>query len=300
MEVNVLEIIYSKTKKIMNKIMFETNDIKIDYNLIGSFPKNIDKIKTDEELIDLFVDCFNITFSSTVFSYYGDIEECKNLISSSLIMDDLDFSNRTNKQKWNILLLIAIEMFFKMHNTYLAQDTVEEVCENFDNFDDEEMNKIIYDLNFALFFGIEECLALCPSQIRNLNGSDEDTILLPELLDSQKEIINIIKTTIKRKDINKEHFEKMFKIPISENYALNLFNGLISTWIELMEPEIDLSEENWETVSVEVFAIIQTFLSLVLNNTSSFKKILDSIYYFIINLLKNTYNLDYDIFHTPN
>lgn len=284
----------------MNNTKFEVYNMNIDYALLGTFPSDIEKMKTDEAIINKFMDCFKLTFSNTVFTYYGEIDECKEHIKSSLLLDELDFKNRTNKQKWHILLLVVIDMFFKMHNTYLAQETMEEICDNFDLFTEEEMISIIHDLNFALFFGIEECLVVSPSAITDLKASDEDTVLLSELLKNQKDLLNIIKTNIKRRDIIKENFEKIFKVKLTPDYAIHLFDGFISTWIEMMEYPIEIDESEWENISTEIFAIIQTFFALSIQSDNVLQSVVEQMYYYIISLYKKTLKIKYPIFTIPN
>lgn len=284
----------------MNNTKFEVYNMCIDYSLLGEFPNNIDSVKTDKALLDLFMDCFKLTFSGTVFSYYGDIEECRSQIEDSLLLDELNYKERSNRQKWQILLLVVLDMFFRLHNTYLAQNTIEEVCDNFDCFSEEEMTKVIHDLNFALFFGIEECIVVSPHKIRDLKASDEDTILLSELLDKQTEVIEIIKHHIKKKSVLKDNFEKMFKSPLANNYAEYLYDGLISSWIEMIEPPTEIDEVEWENISTEVYALVQSFFSLLTQDTISLTNLTNSLYYYIINLYKTTLDIEYPIYSIPS
>lgn len=283
----------------MNKTKFEAYHMSIDYSLLGTFPSNIDTVKSDEALFTLFMECFKLTFSNTVFTYYGDLEECRAQLENSLLLDELNFKERTNRQKWQILLLVVIDMFFKMHNTYLAQETIEEVCNNFDLFTEEELTRVIHDLNFALFFGIEECVVVSPSKIKDLNASDEDTVLLGELLSCQKDLISIIKNNIKRRDVVKDNFEKLFKAPLSNDYTVHLFDGFISAWIEMMEYSDEIDETEWENISTEVYAIIQTFFSLTIQTDIALVSVTEEMYYYIINLYKNTFKIKYPIYSVP-
>lgn len=285
----------------MNNTLFEVYDMPIDYRLLGTYPKNIDSLN-DEEILDLFMQSFKLTFSGTVFSYYGTLEESRELIDDSLIKDDLDYKNRTNKQKWAILFLIVFSMFYQMHNTYFAQTTIQNVCDNFDIYTDEELMRTISDLNFSLFFGIEECMVVSPSQIKNLQASNEDAILLDKLVDNQEEIIKIIKRTISKRDISKKDFENLFTSKLNSNYALDYFDGFVSSWIEMMStPEESfkdinhISVEEWQTVSAEIYTIITAFFSLTILDDDLLLKISDNLYYFIIKLYKKELNISYKI-----
>jgi hypothetical protein len=287
----------------MNNEKFKVYDMSVDYSLLGTFPNNINSIKSDEQLIDLFIECFKMTFSGTVFSYYGDLNEAKEHIEASLLLDELDFKNRNNKRKWLILFLVVMDMFFKMHNTYLAQNTLEEICDNFDYLTEEELFKIIHDLNFALFFGIEECLVVSPSKIRQLEASDEDNILLPQLIDAKDDLLKIIKSHVKRRDINVEQYEAFFKEKLTAAYTTYLYDGFIGAWIEMIEfPDEDLKnlcEGCWESILTDILALAQTFFSLVIKNEIVLQELSEDLYFYIANLYKKTFKIKYPIYDTP-
>lgn len=285
----------------MNNTQFLVyNDMSIDYNLLGEYPKDIDKFD-DEKLFNYFIDCFRLTFSNTVFSYYGDLAEIKEQIDNSLLKDEIDYKNKTNKQKWAILFLIIFDMFFRLHNTYLAQDTLAEVCEYFDTFSNEELLTIIHDLNFALFFGIEECMVVSPSRIMELNASNEDNFIMEDLIVNKKIFLKIIKDHIKKKDINKEHFEDLFKVPLNNNYPEILYDGFVSAWIEMMDDEdIEALQkqdlQTWEEVSAEVYAIISTFFSLSLNIGDNLLSLAEAFYYTIMTIYKQKLGIKHEIY----
>ena len=275
-------------------------ELPVDYSLLGQYPENIDSFKGDE-LLNYFVDCYKLTFTNTVFSYYGDMNEIKIQLEQSLIKEELEYDTRTNKEKWAILFLVVLDLFFVMHNTYLAQDTIADVVEMFDMLDDDERLNIIYDLNFSLYFGIEECIVVSPSKIRELKAADEDTITFPEMLDAEDTIKSLLRQGIKKRDIKKESFEELFKEELNKNYINIYFDNFMSMWIDMMQ---DAEEEfldndtpgGWQELSANVFAVISTFFALTLNDENLVLDLSEVLYYTIMPMYKEELNIDYDIY----
>lgn len=276
------------------------NELSIDYKLLGTYPINIDKFKNDEELLNYFIECFKLTFLNTVFNYYGSLEDAKIHIESSLLMEELDFKNRTNKEKWIIYFLIVYDLFFSMHNTYLAQDTISDVIDYFDFLSDEERLNIVHDLNFALFFGIEECLIVTPSKIKELEASDDDTLILHELIENRDNVLNIFRANIRKRDIEKERFEDIFKLPLDKNFIVNLYDCFITMWIEMIDSseailQEGITDESWREVSAEVFAIISTFLALVIDDENVIIDTTQVLYTYIMTIYKEKLDVEFDV-----
>lgn len=275
------------------------DDLNIDYNFLGTYPPNIDKM-TNEQILDYFLECFKLTFSNTVFAYYGDIKEIKTQIKESLIKDELEFESRTNKEKWCILLLVVLNLFYVMHNTFIAQDAIEDFIDSFDMFNDEERLSIIHDFNFALYFGIEECMVVSPSKISDLGASDDDVVLLHDLIEKKDFVQALMNKHIKKKDLDKEHFEEFMKISPGKNYLEDLYDCLISMWIDTME---DVNEEalpfinndDWQELSAEVFALLSTFFALTVNGEDRVFNVSEELYYFLMKLFKDNFKVKCEI-----
>lgn len=275
------------------------NGFEIDYDFLGTYPSNIETFK-ENELIDFFIESYKYSFISTVFTYYGnDLLEIRNIISDGIYSEDYNYKELGNKKRWNLLTLVVLKMFFEIHDFVFAINVIDEVFDNFDTFAEDEFKVILNDLNFSLFFSIEELLSVSPSNIRELKSSQDDEFLLPELLDIQKELELIIKDNIKEKDIKKETYIDFFKEPINKNYYINLFDMLISTWVELLpEPKRvikDKTEDNWNEYLADVYSIICACFSILLKEEEKIEEIANLIYFKIASILSKKLKIKFSI-----
>lgn len=283
----------------MVKKKLNINGFEIDYDFLGTYPSNIESFK-EKELIEFFIKSYKYSFISTVFTYYGNnLLEIKNMISDSIYSEDYNYKELNNKERWNLLTLVTLKMFFEIHDFVFAISVIDEVLDNFDTFNEDEFKIILNDLNFSLFFSIEEFLSVSPSNIRDLKSSQDDEFLLPELLNIQKELELIIKDNIKEKDIKNESYIDFFKEPINKDYYINLFDMLISTWIELLpEPKRlvkNKTEDNWNEYLADVYSIVCACFSILLKEEEKIVKIANLIYFEIASILSKKLKIKFSI-----
>ena len=251
----------------MREDLFTVNNVLIDYNLLGKFPSDLKKAKFDK-ILDKFMESFEYTFTNTVFSYYGDLAEIRELIEDSVILEEADIKKYSKEKQWEILLLLVEKMFLDMHSTLLGCEVVDKVFDNLDNLDETDLKIIIEDINLGIYFAIEENILVTPTNLKELNASTDGVFLLEEILDKEDEFEKIISNCKTGNKINKEKYEDIIKIPFNvKTYKKSFFNRFLFQWIDLMEvPEglnkSKLTDDVLDEIYSDIFASILTFVSL--------------------------------------
>lgn len=282
-------------------IKLQVSDYNIDYDFLGNFPKNIEEMK-DDEIFNEFFETFKFTFIDTILTYYGNVENIEDIIKDSLILDSLNFKNLNNKKKWLALELVLINLFYQMHDTFFANDTLNLLVNNFNQYDEDLLLTMINDFNNSIFFAMQETLIVTPDKIKNINATYNDIFLLEEFIDNKESILKIIKNNMKIKNIEKEQYEKYFHEDLKDNWLINMYNGMILFWIDSFEEESynfsKISHEDWENLLTQIYSNIFTWFVMFINeeNIEIVVACIGKIYEFICNIIKKKYKISYEIY----
>lgn len=280
----------------MRKDLFTVNNIVIDYNLLGNFPETLKKVKY-EKMLDKFMESFEYTFTSTVFSYYGNLKEIRELIEDSITLEEIEFTKYDKEKQWLILILLVEKMFLDMHATLLGCEVVNEIFNNLDNLTEEDLKIIVEDINLSIYFAIEENILVTPTNLKELNASLDNVFLLEQLLSKEEEFEDIISKCKTGSKINKIKYEDIIKTPFNvKTYKKTLFNRFVFQWIDLMEPPINLkpnaSKEVLDEICSDIFASVLTFNSLFFDEENDVLNITEELYSLLIDIFEETYKVD--------
>lgn len=278
----------------MRQDMFTVNNTIIDYNLLGRFPKDFEKLKFDK-ILDKFIECFEYTFTNTVFSYYGDLKEIKELLDASIIFEKVEATKYSKTKQWEILLLIVEKMFLDMHATLLGCETIDLILDNLEHLDEEDLKILIEDINLAIYFAIEENILVTPTSLKELNATCDDIFLLEDILRKEEEFEKIISNCKAGNKINKSKYEEIIGKPYNvKMYKKSLFNKFLFQWIDLMGiPDMsDLSEEKLEEIYSDIFATILTFFTMFFDEDNDVYNLTEEIYFFISKIFNEKYGIE--------
>lgn len=284
----------------MREDIFTVADILIDYNLLGNPPEEIDEL-TYPKIINKFMECFQYTFTNTVFCYYGDIKEIKELIEESKLLKEIEITKYSKKKQWFILTLFIEKMFLDMHDTKEGCDFVNLVFDNLDTFDELELKILTEDINYGIYYAIEENLLVTPTNLKELNASIETSFLLKEILEKEELFYKTIANCKVASNINKDRYEEVVKIPFNiRTYKKIFFNSFLFKWIDLMDSKEELlekdtlTEEEIEEASADIFATILTFNGLFFDSENYLLNITEELFEFVNNIFKKRFKIEDD------
>lgn len=282
----------------MRDDIFTVSGILIDYNLLGNSPEEIEKLKY-QKIIDKFMECFQYTFTNTVFCYYGTLADIRIQIEDSPLLEEIEIEKYSKKKQWLILILFIEKMFLDMHDTKEGSEFVNLVFDNLENLDEEDLKILVEDINYGLYFAIEENLLVSPTNLKELKASIETTFLLKEILSKEETFYKIISNCKVSSNINKERYEEIVKIPFNiRTYRKILFNSFLFKWIDLMDPREDLieketlTEEEADEISADMFATVLTFNGLFFDNENYLLNITEEIFEFVSEIFRKKFNLE--------
>lgn len=276
----------------------DVRGLKIDYNFLGTYPKNINELNGDE-IIDVLVESYKYSLTRTVFTFYGNnLLEIKDLISQNIYSKEYNYKDLSNKKKWDFTILIILRLFFEIHDVIFSISVIDEILDKLETLSEDETKIILNDLNFSLFFAVKEFLSVKPSSVRILCSS-EDGHLYSELLDLKESLESIIKNNIKIKKVKEDLYISFFKEPLDEKYCTNLYDVLVETLLKFLSTPKELlnnnTEKKWGDYSADIYSIIFIFFSTFIESDKGMEEAVDLIYYEVMRVIKDKYKIEYPI-----
>ena len=213
---------------------FLVKDTIVDYNYLGFIPERF-KDKTTKEILNYFFDVFKYSIKNEVLTLYGTEEDIKNLIIHNKNIECEEFEKSTYDKKWAKLVLVLIDMFFSLQDFDTILDVLPYIQEHIDDFSKETTNTIINDLNFALYFAIEDGLFINPSYILDTGANVENNFILEDLLKKEKEFEQGIRKLLSKKDVDLGIFETQMKELFKKGFEKEIFNSFIMNFVSKIE-----------------------------------------------------------------
>ncbi len=282
----------------MREDIFTVSNILIDYNLLGNPPEEIEKLKYNK-IIDKFMECFQYTFTNTVFCYYGTPADIRIQIEDSPLLEEIEITKYSKRKQWQILTLLVEKMFLDMHDTKEGSNFLNLVFDNLDNLDENDLKILIEDINYGIYFAVEENLLVTPTSLKEVKATIETTFLLRELLEKEESFNKLFSNCKVPSNINKERYESVTHIPFNvKTYKKIFFNSFLFRWIDLMDLKESLMEkktltqEEIEEISADMFATILTFNGMFFSNENYLLNITEEMFDVVAEVFKKKYNIE--------
>ncbi len=283
----------------MREDIFTVSNVLIDYNLLGYAPEGIDKLKYNK-IIDKLMEVFQYTFTNTAFCYYGTLADIRFQIEESPLLEEIEITKYSKKKQWFILVLFLEKMFLDMHDTKEGSDFLNLVFDNLDNLDETDLKVLIEDINYGIFFAVEENLLVSPTSLKEVKATIETTLVLKEILDKENDFYKVISNSKVATNIDKSRYEEITKIPFNvKTYKKIFFNSFLFKWIDLMDKKVDfieskkkLTKNDIDDINADIFATILTFNGLFFPDKDYLLNITEEMYEFVEEIFLKKYNIE--------